>query len=204
MTEKDHFKSPPLRGPLAGRAIHVRDAAALFESDVVTLLAFQPVHGHVVRLARVREVGSFLRCDRRSQLAPRAIAEIGDAVPVLHAALEWKGPLEGVVVVFKDRVHAKVLEERTPETAVGHTRAAHAEPTQKPIRRAVRRIGRNMIDGEEVRPFGSVLEGAGQPVGLISRDGRDVTRIEEDEAQVVAEVEGRVTGVAIRARRKAA
>ena len=52
------------------------------------------------------------------QLTPGAVAEVRHAVLVAHPGDERVGPLEGVVVVFQNRVHAVLLEQRAPELPV--------------------------------------------------------------------------------------
>src|SRR5438477_5140537 len=98
-------------GALAGRRADVGDSAGIFHGDVEPLLAFQPVDGHVIRLADGREIRSLFRFLGRADLAPRAVAEIQHSVLVDYSSGQRMRPLESVVVVFQDEIDLVLLEQ---------------------------------------------------------------------------------------------
>ena len=56
-------------------------------------------------------------------------------------------------------------------------------------RRPVRRICRNVIGHDQVRPAVAFREGLVDPVRLYTSNGRDVSAVQKEEAQVIAKVE---------------
>ena len=64
---------------------------------------------------------------------------------------------------------------------------------------AVRRVGRDVVDRDQVGPIGPLGEDLVEPGGLLAADRGDVPGVQQDQAQVVAEVERREAALGVEA-----
>ena len=119
-------RSPYARFPLSGSG-HVHHAAIFVEGDVKSFLSLNAVQRQVKIAAGDRQKLELFRRLGVAEPAPGTVAEIQNAIRVRQASDERLGPLEWVIVMFKDDRHPVLLEQRHGGRATWSDSAAGPE-----------------------------------------------------------------------------
>ena len=99
------------------------------------------------------------------QFTPRAVAKVGNPRRLVHSSIGKRmSSFESMIVMFKDDIHAILVEQRAPILSLLFART---KLVSLAFRGAVRWITRNMVDGDEVWLTYTLFESFFQPGGLL-------------------------------------